>query len=261
MLLTEKEAIWTNTNGTAEVYKGNCLKVLYELPANSVDMIFADPPYFLSNGGVTCQSGKMVSVNKGEWDKSNGVYQDHQFVMAWLEACKRVMKPEATIWVSGTSHIIYSVGFAMQELGFKILNDIIWFKPNAAPNLSCRYFTHSTEILLWATSEQASRHTFNYELMKEFNDGKQMRNLWKIPTTPPKEKAYGRHPTQKPLRLMRRVILSSTNEGNLVLDPFMGSGSTGIAALSQNRRFIGIEIEDEYIEIFIKRTEELGQLF
>src|SRR3989304_1541053 len=141
--------------------KGNYIEVLGRARENSVDMIFADPPYFLSNGGITCHAGKMVSVNKGKWDQSKGIKENHQFNLEWLAACQRVLKPNGTIWVSGTTHIIHSIGYAMQELGYKILNDIIWYKRNAPPNLSCRYFTHSTELVLWAVKNNKGKHHFN----------------------------------------------------------------------------------------------------
>jgi site-specific DNA-methyltransferase (adenine-specific) len=144
----------------------------------------------------------------------------------------------------------------MQQLGFKILNDIIWFKPNASPNLSCRYFTHSTETVIWAAKNQKSKHTFNYELMKEFGNGKQMRNLWEISPPQPREKIHGKHPTQKPLKLLERILLASTNEGDIVLDPFNGSGSTGVAALRLGRKYIGIEMSQEYLDLTIKRLED-----
>ena len=220
-------------------------------------MIFADPPYFLSNDGITCHAGRMVSVNKGKWDKSKGIEKNYKFTLQWLKACQRVLRPNGTIWVSGTTHIIYSVGFAMQELGYKILNDIIWYKRNAPPNLSCRYFTHSTEIVLWAAKNAKSKHYFNYQLMKKINQGKQMRNVWEIPAPSSKEKKFGRHPTQKPVELLKRIILASTKEGDLVLDPFCGSSTTGVAAVSLNRRYIGIDLEDEYLHLSKKRIEEV----
>jgi len=160
------------------IYHGDCLDLLAQIPESSVDLVFADPPYFLSNGGITCHAGKMVSVNKGEWDKSRGPDANHAFNRAWLAACQRVLKPNGSIWVSGTSHVIHSVGFAMQQLGFKLLNDISWVKPNPPPNLSCRYFTHATETIIWAAKNSKSCHTFNYKLMKEANRGKQMKSVW-----------------------------------------------------------------------------------
>ena len=148
------------------LYHDDCLKILEEIPENTFDMIFADPPYMLSNGGITCQNGQVVSVNKGKWDKSQGFEQDFEFHKKWLSACKRVLKKNGTLWISGTYHSIYSCGFAMQLLGYHILNDISWFKPNASPNMCCRYFTASHETLIWARKDKKTKHTFNYELMK-----------------------------------------------------------------------------------------------
>ena len=251
------------------LYQGDCMETLPLLPESSVDMIFADPPYNLSNGGITCHAGRMVSVDKGEWDRSAGPPRDHEFVLQWLSACRRVLSPNGTIWVSGTMHNIYSVGFALQELGFKLLNDISWFKPNASPNLSCRYFTHSHETLLWAAKSTASRHTFHYAHMKRIAGGKQMRSFWPdihvddepqdvwIEGTPRREeKTHGKHPTQKPLAVLSRVVLASTNPGDLVLDPFAGSSTTGLAALAHGRRFIGIENDPAYLDLSAKRLRD-----
>jgi len=254
----------------ARLLKGDCIEILNQAKVESVDMIFADPPYFLSNGGITCHAGRMVSVDKGKWDRSKGVMENHRFNLEWLKACLRVLKPDATIWVSGTTHIIYSVGFAMQELGYKILNDIVWYKRNAPPNLSCRYFTHSTEIILWAAKSVKSKHYFDYQLIKRSNKGKQMRNLWQfseeelnvvdnvweISSPSLKEKGFGKHPTQKPLELLNRIILASTKENALVLDPFCGSSTTGVAAILANRRYVGIDLEEEYLELSKKRLKE-----
>ncbi|MBI5788603.1 MAG: site-specific DNA-methyltransferase [Candidatus Schekmanbacteria bacterium] len=223
-------------------------------------MIFADPPYFLSNGGITCQSGKMVSVNKGKWDQTKGAAENHKFNLEWLKACQRVLKPNGTIWVSGTTHIIYSVGFAMQELGYKILNDIIWYKRNAPPNLSCKYFTHSTETILWAAKNSKSKHYFDYQAMREQNQGKQMRNVWEISAPAADEKKFGKHPTQKPLQLLNRIILASTSEGDWILDPFCGSSTTGVAATSLKRKYLGIDMDEEYLELSQKRLKEVVTL-
>ena len=197
------------------IYQGDCLEILSSIPENSVDLVFADPPYFLSNGGITCHAGKMVSVNKGAWDVSKGPDSNHAFNTAWLAACQRVLKPNGGIWVSGTSHVIHSVGFAMQQLGFKLLNDISWVKPNPPPNLSCRYFTHATETIIWAAKNSKSRHTFNYKLMKEANRGKQMKSVWEIRPPESWEKKFGKHPTQKSVALLERILLASSNEGDL----------------------------------------------
>jgi site-specific DNA-methyltransferase (adenine-specific) len=166
------------------VYNGNSLEFLdviaAKYPEGRFDMIFADPPYFLSNGGITCHAGRMVKVDKGDWDKSRGPDLNHEFNLSWLERCQRVLKPNGTIWVSGTHHVIFSIGFAMQQLGFKILNDIAWEKPNPPPNLSCRYFTHSTETIIWASKSAKSKHAFNYKLMRHVNGGKQMKTVWRF---------------------------------------------------------------------------------
>jgi len=250
------EPYYEDKEHSIKLFCGDCLQILPQFPQNSIDMIFADPPYFLSNGGITCHAGRMVSVNKGKWDVSHGVEENHKFNLAWLSECQKVLTKNGVIWVSGTAHVIFSVGFAMQQLGFKILNDIIWFKPNASPNLSCRYFTHSTETVIWAAKNQSSRHTFNYELMKQLSNGKQMRNVWEISPPQPREKIHGKHPTQKPLKLLERILLASTNEDDIVLDPFNGSGSTGVVALRLGRKYIGVEISEEYLDLTIARLKD-----
>jgi site-specific DNA-methyltransferase (adenine-specific) len=235
------------------LYQGDCLEILSSIPESSVDLVFADPPYFLSNGGITCHAGKMVSVHKGDWDKSQGPAANHAFNTAWLAACQRVLKPNGSIWVSGTSHVIHSVGFAMQQLGFKLLNDISWVKPNPPPNLSCRYFTHATETLIWAAKDKKSRHTFNYKLMKEANRGKQMKSVWEIRPPESWEKKFGKHPTQKPVALLERILLASTNEGDLVLDPFLGGGTTLVAAFRLRRHALGCELSAEFLTLSLRR--------
>lgn len=245
------------------ILKGNCLNILDQLQENSVDMVFADPPYNLSNDGFTCHAGKAVSVNKGKWDKSQGVEADFEFHKLWIQKCKRVLKPSGTIWISGTYHSIYACGFALQLAGYRLLNDIAWYKPNASPNLSCRFFTASHETILWARKDDKASHTFNYDAMRNGrfpgdvfkNDGKQMRSVWCISTPPPSEKQFGKHPTQKPVELLDRIVRASTNEGDLVLDPFMGSATTGIAAIANNRQFVGIELEQEFIDLALKRMD------
>jgi site-specific DNA-methyltransferase (adenine-specific) len=240
------------------LYQGDSLELLALLPESSVDLIFADPPYFLSNGGITCHAGKMVSVNKGAWDKSQGPAANHEFNRSWLAACQRILKPNGSLWVSGTAHVIHSVGFAMQQLGFKLLNDISWVKPNPPPNLSCRYFTHATETIIWAARDKKSRHTFNYKLMKETNRGKQMKSVWEIKPPETWEKRFGKHPTQKPLALLERILLASSHEGDLVLDPFSGSGTTALAALRLRREAIALELSYEYLALTLQRlTQDL----
>ena len=204
------------------LYQNDCLTVMAKLPDNYVDMIFADPPYNLSNDGVTCYAGKMVSVNKGKWDKSKGFEADLEFHETWISECKRILKPEGTIWITGTQHSIYQCGFLLQKLNFHILNDITWFKPNAAPNLACTTFAHSHETILWARKDKKARHTFNYKLMKtgKFPEDKmkavdkQMRSVWSITTPTQDEKEFGKHPTQKPIALLKRIVLASTKENN-----------------------------------------------
>jgi site-specific DNA-methyltransferase (adenine-specific) len=230
--------------------------LIEKYPNGLFDMIFADPPYFLSNGGITCYSGKIAKVDKGNWDKSKGVDENHEFNLAWLSRCQKLLKKDGTIWVSGTHHVIYSVGFAMQQLGMKILNDISWEKPNPPPNISCRYFTHSTETIIWAAKNKNSKHYFNYEELRKMNNGKQMKNVWTIPAPNGEEKKFGKHPTQKPLKLLERIIIASTKENDLIFDPFAGSSTTGVAAINLNRRFVGCELENKYIEISILRLKE-----
>ena len=245
--------------------KGNSLEFMDALfeqfPAGCFDMIFADPPYFLSNGGITCHAGRMVAVDKGDWDKSQGAVTNHEFNTAWLSRCQKLLKKDGTIWVSGTHHVIFSVGYAMQQLGMKILNDITWEKPNPPPNLSCRYFTHSTETVIWAAKSEKSKHVFNYDYLRAINSGKQMKTVWTLPAPKPDEKVFGKHPTQKPVALVERCILASTQEGALVLDPFNGSGTTGVACLRRKRCYIGFELEEEYVVLSGKRFDaEIRQL-
>lgn len=234
-----------------ELFEGNCLEVMDSLfldRENRFDLIFADPPYFLSNGGITCKNGKMVNVNKGDWDKSQGPEINHQFNIEWLKRCQSLLKPNGSIVVSGTHHVIYSIGFAMQQLGMKMLNNITWEKPNPPPNLACRYFTHSTETLLWAAKHEKSKHLFNYSLMREINGGKQMKDVWRFTAPQKNEKRFGKHPTQKPEILLERIILASTNESDRILDPFSGSGTTGVAAIRHKRSYVGIELDKNYLD-------------
>lgn len=240
----------------------NSFEVLEDIKPESIDMIFADPPYFLSNNGITCQGGKMVSVNKGSWDRlsDNGtsIEEKHKFNRKWINLCKKVLKPNGTIWISGTMHNIYSVGMALEQEGFKIINNITWQKTNPPPNLACRCFTHSTETILWAQkNDKKSHHFFNYELMKKLNAGKQMKDVWTGSLTKPSEKKCGKHPTQKPEYLLERIIQASTIPGDIVLDPFCGSGTTGVEAVRFGRKFIGIDICEEYLQITKKRLEAI----
>ncbi|MBE0471789.1 MAG: site-specific DNA-methyltransferase [Methyloprofundus sp.] len=221
------------------------------------DMVFADPPYFLSNDGLTIKNGKISSVNKGSWDKSQGLDEINSFNRKWLNLVREKMKPNATIWISGTSHNIFSIGQILLELDFKILNIITWEKTNPPPNFSCRYFTHSTEQVIWARKEAKTPHYFNYELMKRLNEGKQMKDVWRLPAIAKWEKSCGKHPTQKPLALLTRIILASTQKGAWVLDPFTGSSTTGIAANLLDRRFLGIDQEASFLDISRARKQEI----
>ena len=249
------------------LYHGDSINILNQLAENSIDMIFADPPYNLSNGGFSVHAGRMVSVNKGYWDVSRGFQDDYAFHYRWLEACKRVLKPHGTLWVSGTYHSIYQCGHALQSLGYHILNDISWFKPNASPNLSCRFFTASHETIIWARKDKKAKHIFNYNLMKDGSwpedklkkPNLQMRSVWSLGTPKPEEKKYGKHPTQKPLDLLNRIVLASTNKGDVILDPFAGSSTTGIAAAINDRKFVGIDLEKKYLELSKKRFYDLAK--
>jgi len=221
------------------------------------DMIFADPPYFLSNGGMSCSAGKAVCVDKGGWDKSSGRERDAKFTREWLTEARRLLAPTGTIWVCGSMHNIFSVAETLSTLDFKILNVVTWAKTNPPPNLSRRYFTHSTEFLIWAKKSARERHFFDYETMKKIAGGKQMRDVWHLPSVSSRERKCGRHPTQKPLALVARAILASTRERAWILDPFCGSGTTGIAANLLNRRFLGIEREKNFLELSRARKNEI----
>ena len=244
-------------NDNFKLIQGDSLSVLKKIEPNSIDMIFADPPYFLSGDGITCNSGKMVSVKKGNWDEKVDINQKHKFNRKWIKLCKEVLKDDGTLWISGTMHNIYSIGMALEQEGFKIINNITWKKLNPPPNISCRAFTHSTETILWAKKDmKKAKHKFNYDIMKNLNGGKQMKDVWETSLTKPSEKKCGKHPTQKPIDLLEKIILSSTDENDLILDPFNGSGTTGIVASKLNRKYIGIEKEKEYLELTIRRKEQ-----
>ena len=236
---------------------GDCFKLLSKIKPGTVDCIFADPPYFLSNDGISVSGGKQVSVNKADWDKGMTVSEKHKFNRKWIRMCKRVLKENGTIWISGTMHNIYSVGLALEQEGFKIINNITWEKRNPPPNLACRCFTHSTETVIWAKNNtKKAKHLFNYDLMKEVNGGKQMKDVWRVNLTSKKEKSEGKHPTQKPEYLLERIIEASTNQGDVVLDPFNGSGTTGVVAKRLGRKYIGIDNVEEYLELSKRRIQK-----
>ena len=240
------------------VYLADTFEALADMLPECVDLIFADPPYFLSNDGISCSGGKAVSVNKGEWDKIGSLEEKHAFNRNWIRLCRRVLKPNGAIWISGTLHNIYSVGFALEQEGFKIINNITWQKTNPPPNLACKCFTHSTETVLWAQKdEKNARHYFNYELMKEINGGRQMKDVWTGTLTSTAEKTHGRHPTQKPLYLLERILLASSRENDLILDPFCGSSTTGVACKKLNRKYLGIDNNEEFIKLSIERLKDI----
>ena len=239
---------------TFTLLHGDCFELLHEFDFK-FSCIFADPPYFLSNGGISVQSGKIVSVNKGEWDKGKSQEEMMQFNMEWLGLCRDKLKENGTIWISGTYHNIFSVANCLTELGYKILNVVTWAKTNPPPNISCRYFTYSTEFIIWARKSEKKPHYFNYDLMKQINGDKQMTDVWHLPAIARWEKSCGKHPTQKPLALLARILMASTESGDWVLDPFCGSSTTGIAANLLGRRYLGIDQEEMYIEIGKNRRE------
>lgn len=252
------------------LFIGDSFKLLKKIEEKSIDLVFADPPYFLSSGGISCQSGKQVSVNKGEWDLSKSVEDKIKYHRKWISLCRKVLKDNGTIMISSTLHSVYAIGVALELEGFSIINNIIWRKTNPAPNLACRCFTHSTETIIWArkqiNAKKKGNHYFAYEEMKAENDGKQMKDVWDFEvnepeifesaTTPKREKKLGRHPTQKPLALLDRLIRASTKVGDLVLDPFNGSGTTGIACMNLNRKYIGIDESKEYLDLTIARYQD-----
>lgn len=250
------QSYYKSSNNDFVIAQGDCFKLLRNFDFK-FDMIFADPPYFLSDGGFSMQSGKVVCVDKGDWDKSKSQEEMCAFNEEWIKLCREKLKDNGTIWISGTYHNIFSVANSLTSLGYKILNIITWEKTNAPANISCRFFKFSTEFVIWARKTQKIPHKFNYELMKKLNAGKQMTDVWHMPAIGRWEKTCGKHPTQKPLRLLVRMILASTNQGDWVLDPFCGSSTTGIAANLCGRRFAGIEQNSDFCELSKKRREEM----
>ncbi|MDR2835249.1 MAG: site-specific DNA-methyltransferase, partial [Bacteroidales bacterium] len=248
-----------STDNRFTLLHGDCVELLKQFDFK-FDMIFADPPYFLSNDGISIQSGKPVSVNKGEWDRSKGYDFVNDFNYQWLKEVRNKLKENGTIWISGTFHNIFSIAQMLNELEYKILNVVTWVKTNPPPNLACRCFTHSSEIIIWARKNKKVPHYFNYELMKEINDNKQMKDVWNLPAIAPYEKSCGKHPTQKPLGVLSRIILSSTQPNAWILDPFTGSSTTGIAANLLNRKFLGIDQEVEFLEMSKRRRIEIDKL-
>ena len=250
---------YKSPNRAFTLLHGDCFELLPQFDFK-FDMIFADPPYFLSNDGISIQSGKIVSVNKGDWDKGGTTESINAFNRQWIGLCREKLKENGTIWVSGTYHNIFSVANSLTELGFKILNVVTWAKTNPPPNISCRYFTYSTEFIIWARKSAKVPHYYNYELMKQINGNKQMRDVWQLPAIATWEKTCGKHPTQKPLALLTRIILASTRRNAWILDPFSGSSTTGIAANLIGRPFLGIEKEKNFVEMSQRRREEIEDI-
>ena len=250
---------WTSDSGDFALLQGDVRKVLRSLDGRKFDMVFADPPYFLSNGGISIQSGRPVSVNKGGWDESKGHYADRQFTREWLSDCRSVMSDSATIWICGTFHNIFTVAESLVELDFRILNMVTWQKSNPPPNLSCRFFTHSTEFIVWARKSKNVAHQFNYDLMRKVAGGRQMTDVWRLPAIAPWEKTCGKHPTQKPVALVARAIMACTSRGQCVLDPFAGSATTGIAANLLGRYFVGGDLDVKYLTVARNRRIEMDR--
>lgn len=248
----------------AMVYRADCVDLMRLMPPESVDVVFADPPYRLSGGGVTVKAGRLASVDKGAWDRSLGSFEkDHEFNVRWIAAARRILKPAGTVWVTGTHHVIFSLGFALQSLGYRVINDITWEKPDPPPNAMHTAFTHAHETLLWASKDRRARHTFNYDLINSPRPDAQVSSVWRIAPPAKRERSHGYHPTQKPLRLVRRALLASTREGDLVFDPFAGSGTTAVAAKELNRFFVGAELDGGYADLAARRigaTERGGLL-
>lgn len=253
------QSYYKSKNRDFTLIQGDCVDTLSKFQFG-FDMVFADPPYFLSGGGISVQSGQVVCVNKGEWDKPTTTEEMDAFNLKWLSACREHMKDNATIWISGTHHNIFSVQQQLLKLGFKILNVITWAKTNPPPNISCRYFTYSTEFIIWARKSQKVAHHYNYKLMKQLNGNKQMTDVWQLPAIGRWEKSCGKHPTQKPLGLLSRLILASTKPGAWILDPFSGSSTTGIAASLLGRKFLGLEIEEQFLSMSKARREEIENI-
>lgn len=241
-----------------QIIQGNCVEVLCGLPEKSVDLIFADPPYNLQLQQELWRPNltKVAAVNEG-WDRFNNFAEYDQFTRAWLQACRRVLKDTGTIWVIGSYHNIYRVGTILMDLGYWILNDVVWLKANPMPNFRGVRFTNAHETLIWAQKQPGASYTFNYQAMKTLNEGVQMRSDWEIPVCSGQERirinGVKAHPTQKPEALLYRVILSSSNPGDVVLDPFFGSGTTGAVAKKLHRQWLGIEQEPDYIKVAQKR--------
>jgi modification methylase len=248
------------------ILRGDCRAELQRIPAGTIDLVFADPPYNLQlQGGLTRPDQSRVDAVDDAWDKFESFADYDAFCRAWLVECRRVLKPDGAIWVIGSYHNIFRVGAILQDLGFWILNDVIWLKTNPMPNFRGKRFTNAHETLIWAARGPQARPTFNYDAMKALNDDLQMRSDWLLPICAGAERLKDGdgaklHPTQKPEALLSRVLLASTNRDDVVLDPFFGTGTTGLVAKRLGRNFIGIESDGGYIEAAVKRIAAAERL-
>lgn len=249
---------------TNKIIEGNCTEVMKAIPDNSIDLIFADPPYNLQLQNILIRpNNSIVNGVNDNWDKFGSFEEYDEFIKNWLYECQRILKKTGTIWVIGAYHNIFRVGKVMQDLGFWILNDVVWIKTNPMPNFRGVRFTNAHETLIWATKDKYSKkYTFNYKLMKEMNNGKQMRSDWYFSLCTGDERIKDEngqkvHSTQKPEKLLTRIILATSKEGDIVLDPFAGTGTTGYIAKKFGRNYIMIEKEHKYIEVINKRLKEL----
>jgi modification methylase len=245
-----------------QILEGDCLRVLDSLPENSVDVVFADPPYNLQLKNELRRPDNSVVEGVSEtWDQFSSFLKYDEFTRAWLSACRRVLKPTGTLWVIGSYHNIFRVGTVLQDLDFWILNDIIWVKSNPMPNFRGVRFTNAHETLIWAQKERGARYTFNHQTMRSMNDDLQMRSDWYLPLCVGRERLRNNgqklHPTQKPVALLYRILMACSNPGDVVLDPFFGTGTTGEAAIRLGRHWIGIEKEGEYIRLARERLRDV----
>lgn len=254
--MTLNKQYYSSQNCDFTLCQGDSFDILYDIK-DSYDMIFADPPYFISGGSKTIRGEKVVMTNFGEWDKIRSDKEKDEFNYKWLSLCREKLQCNGTIWVSGTFHNIYSVARCMTDLGYKILNVITWQKVDPPPSLKGIRFNFSAEFIIWAAKSDKSRYYFNFDLMTRLNGGKQMSDVWRLPSVGMWEKTCGKHPTQKPLHLLYRIILASTRKGDNILDPFAGSCTTGIAANLLGRNFLGIDQNNEYLEYGIRRRKEI----
>lgn len=249
-----------------QILRGDCIEKLKSLPDKSIDLVFADPPYNLQlQGDLHRPNHTKVDAVDDAWDQFDSLKIYDDFCREWLSECHRVLKDDGATWVIGSYHNIFRLGVILQDLGYWILNDVIWRKTNPMPNFRGKRFTNAHETLIWASKSQKSKYTFNYEMMKSLNEDLQMRSDWTLPICNGGERLKDEngdkaHPTQKPENLLYRVILSSTKEGDVVLDPFFGTGTTGAVAKKLGRRYIGIEREDSYVSVAKKRLSETQEI-